>query len=532
MTSPTTQDTAIQREVFAFLADPATHGDADVRRIDTHAAVVFLAGDRALKVKRAVRFPFLDYSTLEKRKASCDEEIRINRPSAPQIYRRVAAITQSHDGSLSIDGDGLPVEYAVDMNRFDERQTLDHLAQAGTLDPALVVDLADAIAASHRAASVAAVDRWICSVPSIIANNTSAFRASSCLPADAIDELDTKSRTEFLKIRSRLTERGRLGLVRRCHGDLHLANIVLIGNKPVLFDAIEFDPAIASVDILYDLSFTLMDLLHHRRGAEANILLNRYLTTTFEDNLDGIAALPLFMSMRAAIRANVLLARLCGPGADRPKTDEATIRLAARSYFELAHQLISPSSPTLVAIGGLSGTGKTVLARALADAIEPPPGALILRSDVTRKEYFQAHETQRLPTTAYQPEATAIVYQILAERAQRLLSQGHSVILDAVFAKPGERNSVAAIARKLNLPFIGFFLVSDLTTRMKRVGHRVDDASDATTDLVKNQENYDIGPLDWHMIDASGTPRQTLQRCKEKLGMAEADFSPTSLEPS
>ena len=133
MTSPTTQDTVNQQEVFDFLADPATHADADVSRIDTHAAVVFLAGDRALKVKRPIRFPFLDYSTLAKRKASCDEEIRINRPSAPQIYRRVVAITQGHDGSLSIDGDGRPVEYAVEMTRFDERLTLDHLAQAGQL---------------------------------------------------------------------------------------------------------------------------------------------------------------------------------------------------------------------------------------------------------------------------------------------------------------------------------------------------------------------------------------------------------------
>jgi hypothetical protein len=302
------------------------------------------------------------------------------------------------------------------------------------MDPALVVDLAEAIAASHRTASAAAADRWIYSVPSIIADNTSAFRTSGCLPVDAIDELDAASQTEFLRIRARLKERGRLGLVRRCHGDLHLANIVLIRHKPVLFDAIEFDPAIASFDILYDLSFTLIDLLHYGRRLDANILFNRYLITTFEDNLDGITALPLFMSMRAAIRANVLLVRL-----GEPNTDEATIRLAGRSYFALARQLISPASPTLVAIGGLSGTGKTVLARALADAIEPPPGALILHSDVVRKQYFQAHETQRLPPTAYQPEATSIIYQILTERAGRILSQGHSVILDAVFAKPAER---------------------------------------------------------------------------------------------
>jgi aminoglycoside phosphotransferase family enzyme/predicted kinase len=531
MTSPTTQDTVNQQEVFDFLADPATHADADVRRIDTHAAVVFLAGDRALKVKRAIRFPFLDYSTLAKRKASCEEEIRINRPSAPQIYRRVVAITQGHDGSLSIDGDGRPVEYAVEMTRFDERLTLDHLAQAGALDPALIVDLADAIATSHRTASVVTADRWIRSLPSIIADNTSAFHASGCLPANTIDKLDARSLTELSRVRACLRERGRLGLVRRCHGDLHLANIVLIGHKPVLFDAIEFDPVIASIDILYDLSFTMMDLLRYGRRLEANILLNRYLTTTLEDNFDGITALPLFMSIRAAIRANVLLARLGGPSADRPNTDEATIRLSARSYFDLAQQLILPSPPTLVAIGGLSGTGKTVLARALADAIEPPPGAVILRSDITRKEHFRVHETQRLPPIAYQPEANSIIYQNLTERAERILSQGHSVILDAVFAKPAERNSVAAIARKLSLPFIGLFLVSDLTSRLKRVGHRVGDASDATLDLVRHQETYDIGSLDWDVINASGTPQNTLQRCKKALGMVEIGFSPKPLDP-
>ncbi|MEO6947980.1 MAG: AAA family ATPase [Nitrobacter sp.] len=413
------------------------------------------------------------------------------------------------------------MEYAVEMERFDERLTLDHLAQAGPLDPALVMDLADVITASHRAAPAAADNGWISSIPSIITGNTSAFRASGRFPANTIDALDAASRLRFTTIRTRLEERHRHGLVRRCHGDLHLGNIVEIGHKPVLFDAIEFDSAIASVDILYDLSFTVMDLLHYGRRPEADILLNRYLTTTLEDNLDGLATLPLFMSMRAAIRANVLLARLA-----RPCTNEATMLLAARSYFALARQLIFPSLPMLVAIGGLSGTGKTVLARALADTIEPQPGALILRSDVTRKQYFQAHETQRLSASAYQPEVAAIIYQILTERAGRILSQGHSVILDAVFAEPAERLAVAAIARKLDLPFVGLFLVSDLVTRVSRVGQRTGDASDATLQLVKHQENYDVGPLDWHLIDASGRPEQTLRRSKAKLGMPEPHSSP------
>src|ERR1700730_8873850 len=146
----TTSTTADQERVFAFLTDPATH--PGVQRIDTHAASVFLEGSRALKIKRAVRFPFLDYSTLEKRKTACDEEIRINRQFAPQIYRRVVPITRNDDGSLSIDGSGAPVEYAVEMARCDEHQTIDHLAEAGPLDPGLVEAVADAIAASHAAA--------------------------------------------------------------------------------------------------------------------------------------------------------------------------------------------------------------------------------------------------------------------------------------------------------------------------------------------------------------------------------------------
>ncbi|MCO5130489.1 MAG: AAA family ATPase [Xanthobacteraceae bacterium] len=515
-----TPDAATQRQVLAFLADPATHGGVAVRRIDTHAAVVFLAGDRALKVKRAVRFPFLDYSTLARRKAACDEEIRINRPAAPQIYRRVAAITRSDDGALRIDGDGTPVEYAVDMARFDVDATLEHLAEAGRLEPELIAGLVEAIAVSHRDAPVAAAEGWIASIPSIVAANTAAFRASRRLPEPDIDALDAACRSAFTAIRACLEARGRRGLVRRCHGDLHLANIVRIGRKPVLFDAIEFDPAIASVDVLYDLSFTLMDLLHHQRRSEANSLLNGYLAATLDDNLDGLAALPLFMSMRAAIRAHVLLARLSATD-----NEETPALVAARGYFALALGLMAPPRPMLVAVGGLSGTGKTLLARALAESLDPPPGAVVLRSDVARKQHFHVGEMQRLPADAYRPEINAIVYRILTGQAEQILAQRHSTILDAVFAKPAERLAAADVARKLDVPFAGLFLVSDLATRASRVERRAFDASDATVDLVRQQQDYDIGQLDWHVIDASGTPAQTLQRAQAALGLTDGATS-------
>ena len=159
-------------------------------------------------------------------------------------------------------------------------------------------------------APLAPAEPWIKSIPAFIAGNTTAFRTAACFPASDIDDLEEASQSAFSRIRELLEQRGRQGFVRRCHGDLHLANIVLIEGKPVLFDAIEFDPTIASVDVLYDLAFPMMDFIHYDRHAAANALLNRYLRKTSIENLDALAALPLFMSLRAAIRANVLLARL------------------------------------------------------------------------------------------------------------------------------------------------------------------------------------------------------------------------------
>lgn len=515
MTASTPVAPLTQESVFAFLTNPATH--PHVQRIDTHAASVFLEGDRALKIKRAIRFPYLDYSTLEKRKAACDEELRISRPFAPQIYRRVVPITKGGDGSLEIDGGGTPVEYAVEMTRFDERQTIDHLAEAGPLDSGLVDAIADAIAASHLIAPLAPAEPWINSIPGIIDGNTRAFREAACFPADDVDDLDEASHTAFAAIRGLLKQRGRQGHVRRCHGDLHLANIVLIDRKPVLFDAIEFDPGIASTDVLYDLAFPLMDFVRYGQQAAANTLLNRYLAQTADENLDALAALPLFMSLRSAIRGNVLRARL-----GRNPDGNADVAQSARAYFELARRAIRPPAPMLLAVGGLSGTGKSVLARALAPSVMPLPGAVVLRTDVLRKQLFKVNETDRLPESGYRPEITGQVYETLARRAVRALSQGHSVVADAVFAHEAERAAIRDAARKLNVRFAGLFLVTDLATRLSRVGHREKDASDATPEIAGLQEKYNIGAVDWAVIDASGTPEQTLKQCQTHTARGKA----------
>ncbi|QPF93824.1 AAA family ATPase [Bradyrhizobium commune] len=502
-----TDDSATQERIFATLT-----ARGGVKRIDTHAASVFLDGTRALKIKRAVRFPFLDYSTLEQRKAACEEEIRINRPLAPQIYHRVVAITEEPDGSVKVAGSGRPIEYAVDMLRFDESRTLDHLAKAGPLDPNLASATADAIAASHAAAPDADGEGWVSSIPALIDGNSNGLRNGGYISAAEIEQLAEASHEAFLRVRSLLEQRGRRGFVRRCHGDLHLANIVSIEQQPILFDAIEFDARMSTVDVLYDLAFTLMDLLHHDQTVAANIVLNQYLTTTPHENLDALGALPLFMSIRAAIRAQVTLARL-----NSPHSSDSGILNDAQRYFGLARALIHPPAPRLIAVGGLSGTGKTVLARALAPDIAPHPGAVVLRSDVVRKQMFGVKDTDRLPRSAYTPELAAHVYETLARHARRVLAQGHSVVVDGVFARDAERDAFATLGRACDIPMTGFFLVADLATRQARIGSRQGDASDATQEVAALQEHYNIGHVGWATIDASGTQEQTLQRCRDAI---------------
>ena len=280
---------------------------AERRQADRHPCVRWFSSARTRaedQARRSLAIPRL-FDTGEE-EARLRARTAVNVGNAPELYRRVVAITRKSDGALEIGGSGTPVEWAVDMMRFDEEQALDRVAASTTLDPGLAVAVADAILQSHDKAPRANRETWLASIAPIIDRNTEKFHTVPGLDAAAIDRLHVFSHDSATRLQPLLARRAGQGFVRRCHGDLHLANIALLDGRPLLFDAIEFDPAIATTDILYDLAFTLMDLIHFKQREAANVLFNRYLAGAAEGNVDGLRVLPLFLSIRAAIRAHVL----------------------------------------------------------------------------------------------------------------------------------------------------------------------------------------------------------------------------------
>lgn len=505
---------ADQSEVIGFLADPASHGmEEPVVRFDTHGAVVFLAGEDAYKLKRAVLFPFMDLSTVEKRRAACEAEIAVNRANAPSIYLGAMPITRDA-GGLRLGGDGAAVDWVVHMRRFDPELTLDRVADAGGLTPELMARLARAVLASHERAPLRDGAVAVDGLARYVGQNDEALSAVPELFApERVAELTRRSRGLLAAHRGLLMERGEAGFVRRCHGDLHLRNLVLLDGAPALFDAIEFDEAIATCDLLYDLAFLLMDLWARGLRAQANAVFNRYLWGSDERHLGALGALPLFLSLRAALRAKLVAAEAQVAGDGQRSAREAD----ARRYFDLVVEFLAPGAPCLVAVGGLSGTGKSTLAAALAPDVGVAPGAVHLRSDIERKRLFGVAETDRLPADVYTPETSARIYAELERKAGVALGAGHAVVVDAVSARADERSALAEVAQRCGVPFHGLWLEAPAATLERRVSERRGDASDADAVVIRQQLGYELGAIDWTRIDASGAPADVLKSARTAL---------------
>ncbi|MCA3555679.1 AAA family ATPase [Aestuariivirga sp.] len=467
-----------------------------VEHVETHAAHVFLVGERAFKIKKDVRLPYLDFSSPDKRRAALAAELEINRLFTPGLYLAV---------------DEVLAEPVLVMRRFPAHDLLAWRMAHGGIDAALSARLAAMVAASHdraprsdaRGSDImtglgAQLSRAFIDSPDI-------FRPADTLEFHALCEAALRSDRQLLSDRS-----GR-GLVRRCHGDVHCGNIFLEDGEPRLFDAIEFSEKIATIDVLYDLAFLLMDLWSSGEKPTANIVLNRYLhLRRKEEDLSGLSLLPLFLSTRAGVRA-LVTADLAHELALK---NSMRSRGQALDWFRSCVKYLKVPPPKLLCIGGLSGAGKSAAAAALAPFLGAVPGAIHVRSDVERKVLAGVPETARLPVESYSRQASSEVYAACLARAEKALAAGHSVLLDAVFARPDERRAAAELARRTRAHFAGVWLEAPTDVLAARVAARSGDASDATPGVIETQLRYDLGRMDWPRVDAGGTLPETLARIR------------------
>lgn len=508
-----------QDAVIEFLADPGNHVPRPerVERIDTHGAIVFLAGAQAFKMKRAVKLPYLDFSTLEKRRRVCEHEIERNRVTAPDLYRDVVPVTRTDGGRLSLNGEGQPVEWLVRMKRFDQSLLFDRLAETHELDLALMGPLATLIAAYHSGARYAESGKGRAIVQRVADQViATCSRSNLGLKPGEVASFSKDVADALAAGQKQLDERAGKGFVRLCHGDLHLKNIVLHDARPMLFDAIEFDDAIATIDVLYDLAFLVMDLWSRGLKRHANVVLNRYLVASGDrENISGLALLPLFLALRAGVRAMVasdLLAQI-----DQARAQE--VRVEIGHYFDLANSFLRSEPRRLVVVGGRSGTGKSTLSANLAPAFGRAPGALHLRSDVERKTLLGVRETERLDPQGYTKAITDQVYGRLLSKAEMALSAGHSVILDAVYLRPDEREAVESLAHNAGAAFTGIWLEASEQRMKTRVEARVNDASDADAHVVHMQGEIDAGPINWHRVRADDEPAAVCERASKIIAI-------------
>lgn len=474
---------------------------APVRVIQTHAAVVFLVGERAFKMKRAVALGYLDFSTLEARHEALSRELALNQRTAPGYYLRLVPVTREAQG-LALAGRGPVVEWLLEMRRFADGSLLSERLARGLCGEAEIERLARAVALFHEREPVLGGVDWPAAVQRIAREN--AADLASLGHVFAVEDVEAEGvgcRALLAGLASVLSAQS--ADVRRCHGDLHLANVFLDGEEPTLFDCIEFNDFYACIPPLYDFSFLLMDLLDKQQPQLANRALNAWVleraVAQWPDVIASLPALGLYLALRAEIRAKVEARR---PGG----------AVSARHYLVLAAGFARASSPRIVAIGGYSGTGKSTLARALAPLLGGPCGALHLRSDEVRKRLAGVPLDQRLPAEAYAPGMTARVYAMLMDLARRAARAGMSVVVDAVLARESERDEVSAIAQAAGVRFDGLWLEAPPDVLRARVAGRRGDVSDADVGVLERQLGYETGAISWRRLDVRGTSADAVRQ--------------------
>ncbi len=465
------------------------HPVASVDVVETHISWILLAGEFAYKIKKPVDFGFLDFSTLDRRRFYCKEELRLNRRYAPDLYLAVVPVT-GDPTHPRLSGWGSAIEYAVKMRRFDQAQRLDHIIQAHRLLPEAVDRLADTVASFHMTIDRASPeDRH--GLPEH-QQQAAELNFSTIEPLlhdssdiAALDHLKDWTKAEYRRLEPLLSQRKLDGFVRECHGDLHLGNIVLTDGRPTLFDGIEFNEDLRWIDVQSELAFLVMDLEASSARAIAYRLLNHYLEIT--GDYSGLVLLDYYRLYRALVRAKIRqLERTQTEDAERKKD----LLTRYRSYIDYGLELIRPKKPRLIITHGVTGSGKSHLAAALAERLP----AIRLRSDVERKRLAGITKNARTGSTIdqgiYSVEMTEKTYRHLVDLAKILLSAGHSVIVDATFLKRGQRAEQQRIAEDAGADFLILDCQAPLVTLRERIltrGLAGEDPSDANLLVLKHQ---------------------------------------------
>lgn len=439
--------------LIAALRDPARypHPAGSIEVIETHISMVVLAGEFAYKLKKPVDFGFLDFRTLAARRHFCEEEVRINRRTAPQFYLDVVALRGTPDAP-TFDGAGKIIEYAVRMRRFPKDALLGPIADLGGMDDAMADQLGAAIASFHATAARADASSAFGHPDQILAPAEQNFSQMLALDIDhatrdQLTWLRDWTRREFDRLRAAMDRRRRAGFVRECHGDLHLGNIAWIDGAPVLFDAIEFNPEFRWIDVMSDVAFVHMDLLDHGLAPLAARCLDAYLAAT--GDFEGVVVLRFHIVYRAMVRAKIAALRTHQP--DVTPQDHARLDKECAAYLDLATREARGSHPALVLMRGLSGTGKSVVAGALMERI----GAIRVRSDVERKRLHglaaTAHSGSPIGDGLYTANASESTYARLLILARTVLQAGWPVIIDAAFLRRVDRARFLELAESLGV---------------------------------------------------------------------------------
>jgi uncharacterized protein len=515
-------DYANQQTLVAALRDRhrfphAAHG---VRLVETHISWVLLAGRYAYKIKKALDLGFLNFTSLEARQFYCSEEIRLNRRLAPRIYLDVIPIGGN---SASPEFGAQPaIEYAVRMRRFATTKQLDHLLARDKVMPQYMDKLAAMLAVFHGGLSHADADSVLGTPATIRAAAMQNFKALLLLltaqtDRDAVAELSRSTGYAYTACEKYFTQRREQGCVRECHGDLHLGNIVLIGNQPVPFDGIEFNPALRWIDVMDEVAFLVMDLLHCQRSDLAYRFLNTYLETT--GDYAGVSVLRFYLAYRAGVRAKVSAIRAYQP--DHSQLVQTQALTDCRNYLALADECLAKRSPALIITHGLPGSGKSTFAQAALERLQ----AIRIRSDVERKRLFGMNplddSSSRVGEGIYSSDATRRTYIRLHELARDLLDAGFTVIVDAAFLKQGEREQFHALALSLSVPFVVVSMKAGPATLSARIVRRRNEANNAS--------EADLGVL--QMLQAGQQPLMPheLARTVEFLNDVEQGGIPADL---